>query len=46
LQAKVQRDQLADGQYWYSEIASARASTPAMIDPDATATFAGSYLEP
>jgi hypothetical protein len=46
LQAKVQRDRLADGQYWYSEIAKARASTPTMIDPDATATFAGSYLEP
>ena len=46
LQAKLQRDKLADEQNWYADIAKARASTPVMLDPATTAATAGSYLEP
>jgi hypothetical protein len=46
LQAKVQRDRLADEQIWYSDIATARASSPALLDPALTAGTAGSYLVP
>jgi hypothetical protein len=44
LAAKVQRDKLADEQNWYADIAAARASSPAMLDPNTTGTH--SYLEP
>jgi hypothetical protein len=47
LQAKVQRDKLAAEQNWYSDIASAKASSPGLIDPDQTAFIVGGgYLEP
>lgn len=47
LQAKLQRDRLADEQQWYADIAAARASSPAMLDPGATATAVhGNYLVP
>ena len=47
LQAKLQRDRLADEQQWYSDMAAAKASTPALLDPDQTAAIVGgSYLEP
>lgn len=46
LQAKVQRDRLADEQLWYSDIATARASSPALIDPILTAGSINAYLEP
>jgi hypothetical protein len=46
LQAKVHRDKLADEQIWYSDIAAARASSPALLDPTSTANITGSYLEP
>lgn len=46
LQAKVQRDKLADEQIWYSEVAAARASSPALLDPVLTSSTTGSYLEP
>ena len=44
LEAKVQRDKLADEQNWYADIAAARASSPAMLDPNTTGTHM--YLEP
>jgi hypothetical protein len=44
LEAKVQRDRLADEQNWYADIAAARASSPAMLDPNATGTH--TFLEP
>ena len=44
LEAKVQRDKLADEQNWYADIAAARASSPAMLDPNTTGTH--TYLEP
>jgi type IV secretion system protein TrbJ len=44
LEAKAQRDKLADEQSWYSDIAKARASSPAMLDPERTGTH--NYLEP
>jgi hypothetical protein len=44
LAAKVQRDKLADEQKWYSDIAAARANSPAMLDPNATGTH--TFLEP
>ena len=37
LEAKVQRDRLAAEQLWYSDIAAARASSPATLDPAMTA---------
>lgn len=46
LQAKVQRDKLADEQNWYSDIAAARAGSPALLDPNATAVATSGYLEP
>lgn len=46
LQAKIQRDKLADEQNWWADIASARASTPANLDPASTANAASTYLEP
>ena len=47
LEAKLQRDRLADEQLWYSDIAAARANSPAMLDPNATALVtSGSYLVP
>ncbi len=46
LAAKVQRDKLADEQLWYADIAQARASSPALLDPARTATVTGNYLEP
>jgi hypothetical protein len=46
LQAKVQRDKLASEQLWYSDIAAARASSPAMLDPAMTALITNGYLEP
>jgi hypothetical protein len=47
LAAKVQRDRLASEQQWYADIAAARANSPAMLDPGATAlAIGGSYLEP
>jgi type IV secretion system protein TrbJ len=46
LEAKVQRDKLADEQNWYADIAAARASSPAMLDPNATASTPSSYLIP
>ncbi len=46
LQAKVQRDKLADEQIWYSDVAAARASSPALLDPSLTSSTTGSYLEP
>lgn len=47
LAAKVQRDRLASEQQWYADIAAARANSPAMLDPGATAlVIGGSYLEP
>ncbi len=46
LQAKVQRDQLADEQNWYAAIAAARATSPALQDPTLTATTVANYLEP
>jgi hypothetical protein len=46
LQAKVQRDKLADEQIWYADIAAARASSPALLDPTLTSNITGSYLEP
>jgi type IV secretion system protein TrbJ len=46
LEAKVQRDKLADEQIWYSDIAAARASSPALLDPTLTSNITGSYLEP
>ena len=46
LEAKIERDKLAEEQNWWSDIASARASTPAMLDPADTAKAASTYLEP
>jgi len=46
LEAKVQRDKLADEQIWYADIAAARASSPALLDPTSTSNMTGSYLEP
>jgi hypothetical protein len=47
LQAKVQRDRLAEEQLWYQSIAAERASAPALQDPGRTALIiGGSYLEP
>jgi len=47
LQAKVQRDRLAEEQLWYQSIAAERASAPALQDPARTALIiGGSYLEP
>ena len=46
LEAKLQRDRLADEQNWYSDIAKARANTPTMLDPTSTAATAANYLEP
>jgi hypothetical protein len=46
LQAKVQRDRLANEQLWYRDIAAARASTPATLDPTMTAAGVNTYLEP
>ncbi len=46
LQAKVTRDRLANEQLWYSDIAAARASTPATLDPAMTAAGMNTYLEP
>ena len=46
LQAKLQRDRLAQEQRWYSDIAAARASSPALLDPELTAATTGGYLEP
>ena len=46
LQAKVKRDELADEQYWYSEIANARAVSSADLDPDHTAATVANYLIP
>jgi hypothetical protein len=46
LEAKIQRDRLADEQRWYSDIAQERATAPALLDPDATANAMGNYLEP
>ena len=46
LAAKVQRDKLADEQMWYADIAAARASSPALLDPSATASITTGYLEP
>lgn len=46
LQAKVIRDRLANEQLWYSDIAAARASTPATLDPALTAASMNAYLEP
>jgi hypothetical protein len=46
LQAKVQRDKLADEQNWYSDVAAARASSPALLDPDLTAGTVAHYLIP
>jgi len=46
LQAKVQRDKLADEQNWYAEIAKARATSPALLDPELTAGAVANYLIP
>ena len=47
LQAKIQRDRLAAGQRWYSDVAFARSSSPALLDGSATAfVVGGGYLEP
>lgn len=46
LGAKLQRDQLADEQNWYSDISNARASSPAQLDPENTANTIANYLEP
>ena len=46
LQAKVTRDRLASEQLWYNDIATARASSPATLDPTLTAGAMNSYLEP
>jgi type IV secretion system protein TrbJ len=46
LQAKLQRDRLAEEQEWYSDQAQERATAPALLDPDATASVIGNYLEP
>lgn len=46
LEAKLVRDKLADEQLWYGDIARARANSPAMLDPSATALTADNYLEP
>jgi hypothetical protein len=46
LQAKVQRDKLADEQIWYSDIATARSSSPALLDPALTAGTVANYVEP
>jgi len=46
LQAKVQRDKLADEQNWYAEIAKARATSPASLDPELTAGAVANYLIP
>jgi hypothetical protein len=46
LQAKVERDRLADEQIWYANIAAARASSRALLDPTLTAGVVENYLEP
>jgi hypothetical protein len=46
LEAKVKRDQLAYEQAWYNDVATARASSPATLDPIKTATTMNTYLEP
>jgi hypothetical protein len=46
LQAKLQRDRLADEQNWYADIAKARATSPALEDPALTAGIVANYLEP
>jgi len=46
LEAKVRRDRLANEQLWYADIAAARASTPAMLDPTLTAGAMNGYLVP
>jgi hypothetical protein len=46
LTAKVKRDELADEQFWYSEIANARANSPVDLDPDLTAHTVANYLIP
>ena len=46
LEAKVQREKLADEQLWYADIAQARASSPALLDPARTATVTGNISSP
>jgi hypothetical protein len=47
LQAKVQRDNLAAEQNWYASIATAKASSPVLLDPTQNAAIiGGGYLEP
>jgi type IV secretion system protein TrbJ len=46
LTAKIQRDKLADEQLWYSDIANTRATSPALLDPDLTASVVANYLIP
>ena len=47
LEAKLQRDRLAEDQTWYGDIASEKASAPALVDPDKTAyVVGGGYLVP
>ena len=44
---KVQRDQLASAQGWYSDITTARATASVQFDPTAAAAFVGgNYVEP
>jgi len=46
LQAKVQRDRLAEEQIWYADIAAARASSAVSLDPELTAGTVAHYLVP
>ena len=47
LQAKLQRDKLADEQNWYASIATAKANSPVLLDPNSNAAIiSGGYLEP
>ena len=46
LEGKIQRDRIADEQRWYADISNEQANAPALLDPDTTATWAGSYLVP
>lgn len=46
LEAKVERDKLADHQIWYADVAAARASSPVDLDPAQTAGTIANYLIP
>ncbi len=47
LQAKIQRDRLAEEQNWFSDIAKGRATSASTLDPTSTAALiSGTYLEP